>query len=187
MPRCFLAVLLCLVGISGVRADDDAPADADPSPVRHRVTGLFSQDRQNDLREVMKQLPQIRLVSIDYHKSEASFLYDADRVFNRPNPAQIIERFDSLLRSVSNATFGIRPLCTTPKEKLEFVEIPVVGLDCKACGLAAYESIYAIKGVEQATASFRDGLVTAVIDPEQTNRAALEAALKSRNVTLKTP
>jgi copper chaperone CopZ len=61
----------------------------------------------------------------------------------------------------------------------------VLGLDCKGCCLGAYESIAKIEGVEQATASFKLGLVTALIDPAKTNRAALETALKQRNVTLK--
>lgn len=170
--------------IATICAADDKPAEL--QPIKHRVTGLFSPDRQNDLREVLKKLPDMKLVSIDYRNSEATFLYDADKMFNRPKPEQISERFDNLLRSVSNSTFGIRPLCATPKDKLEFIEIPIVGLDCKGCCLGAYEAIYRLEGVEQATASFRDGLVTAWIDPKKTNRAALEDALKKRNVQLAT-
>jgi len=102
-------------------------------------------------------------------------------------PEQIIERFDNKLREVSRSTFGIKPICATPRDKLQFIEIPVLGLDCKACCLAAYEAVYKLEGVEQATASFKDGLVTAWIDPQQTNREKLEAALKQRNVTLKPP
>jgi copper chaperone CopZ len=163
-------------------------AAAEPSPVKHRVTGLFAPDRQADLRELVQdKLPGVRLVAIDYETSEAIFNYDADKLFNKPKPEQIPERFDNLLRSVSHSTFGIRPLCAIPKDKLERIEIPVAGLDCKACCLAAYESIYRIDGVERATASFRDGLVTALIDPAKTTRLALEEALKKRNVTLKTP
>lgn len=154
-------------------------------PATHRVTGLFSVDRENDLRETVKKLPDVKLVSIDFKNGEATFEYDADKLLNRPKPEEIPQRFDDLLRSNSNYTFGIRPLCTVPKEKLKRVEIPVIGLDCKACCLAAYESIYKIDGVEQATASFKDGLVTALIDPGKTDRAALETALKSRGVTLK--
>ena len=67
-------------------------------------------------------------------------------------------------------------------EKLTLVEIPVVGLDCKACCLGAYEAIYRLEGVEQATASFKDGLVTAWIDASKTDRAQLETALKQRGV-----
>jgi copper chaperone CopZ len=158
---------------------------AAPQPAKHRVTGLFSPDRENDLRETVKKLPDVKLVSIDFKSGEATFEYDADKLLNRPKPEEILQRFDDLLRSASNYTFGIRPLSAVPKDKLNRVEIPVVGLDCKACCLAAYESIYKIDGVEQATASFKEGLVTALIDPDKTNRAALETALKSRGVTLK--
>ena len=181
MKHCIRTAILCLFGVVGVHAADE------PQSVKHRVTGLFSPDRQNDLREVLKELPDVKLVSIDYRNSEAMFLYDADKLFNRPKPEQISERFDNLLRSVSNSTFGIRSLVTTPKDKLEIIEIPVVGLDCKGCCLAAYEAIYKIDGVEQATASFRDGFVTALINPEKTNRAALEEALKMKRVELKAP
>ena len=67
------------------------------------------------------------------------------------------------------------------------IEISVAGLDCKACCLAAYEAIYRLEGVEMATASFHEGRVTALTDPEKTDRARLEAALKQRGVTLKMP
>ena len=52
---------------------------------------------------------------------------------------------------------------------------------------AVDEAIYKIDGVEQATASFKAGLVTALINPEKTNRAALEEALKMKQVELKAP
>lgn len=158
-----------------------------PPPVTHQVTGLFSPDREEDLREVVEKLPDIKLISIDFKKSEASFIYDAQKVFPNATPEQVIERFDNLLRSASRQTFGIKPLCTTPRDKLELIEIRVVGLDCKGCCLAAYEAIFRIVGVEQATASFKDGWVTAWIHPELTDRAALEDALKKKGVTLATP
>ena len=46
--------------------------------------------------------------------------------------------------------------------------------------LAAYEAVANIDGVEQATASFKDGRVTALIDPTKTDRAKLEDALKKK-------
>jgi copper chaperone CopZ len=161
---------------------DDKPA---PSQHKHRVTGLFSRDRENDLRDLVQELPGVKLVTIDFENSEATFEYDADKLFNKPKPEQIPARLDNLLRTASRSTFGIRPLCTIPKEKLTLIEIPVIGLDCKACSFAAYEIVHRIEGVERATASFKDGLVTALIDPEKTSRAALEEALKKRNVELK--
>jgi hypothetical protein len=62
-----------------------------------------------------------------------------------------------------------------------------VGLDCRACELSAYEVIFKMEGVEQATCSFKAGMMTALIDPEKTNKSTLEEALKKRNVSLRTP
>ena len=184
MKNCIFIPILFLLSVVPAQADDNP---AEPPPVKYRVTGLFSPDRQDDLREVMKKLPEVKLVSIDYKNAEATFIFDANKLFNRPKPEQIVERFDNLIRTNSAATFGIRPLCTTPRDKLKLIEIGVVGLDCKGCSLGAYEAISKIDGVEQATASFKEGLVTALIDPAKTNRAVLEEALKKKNVALKAP
>lgn len=155
--------------------------------MKHQVTGLFSTDREEDLRAVAAKLEGIQLVSIDFTNSEAAFQYDAAKVFPGAKPEQIDGRLDQLLRQASRDTFGIKPLRALPLDKLTLIEIPVAGLDCKACCLAAYESIYRIEGVERATASFRDRLVTAHIDPAKTDRAKLESALKERGVQLSAP
>jgi copper chaperone CopZ len=162
-----------------------APAQAEP--IRHQVTGLFMKDREADLREVVARIPQVKLVKIDFDNAEAIFDYDPAQLFPDARPEQIVPRFDSLLRSASSHTFGIKPLRSVPLDKLLLIEIPVAGLDCKACSLAAYECIYRLEGVERATASFRDGRVTALIDPEKTDRAMLEAALVKRGVQVKSP
>ena len=181
-----LITIFSLLVTTMMFAADDTPAE--PQPVKHRVTGLFSPDREADLKKVFaEKISEVKLVSIDFKNSEATFVYDADKLFNKPKPEQLIERFDNLLRTHTLGTFGIRAVCATPKDKLKFIEIPIVGLDCKGCCLAAYESVYKIEGVEQATANFKDGLVTAWIDPKKTNQSDLEDALKKRNVQLKTP
>lgn len=165
-------------------ADEKA---AESQPIKHRVTGLFSPDREADLKKVFaEKIPEVKLISVDFKNSEATFEYDADKLFNKPKPEQVIERFDNLLRGQTLGTFGIRAVCTIPKDKLTFVEIPIVGLDCKGCGLAVYETIYRLPGVEIATASFKEGRATAWIDPEKIDRVELEMALKKRGVQLKT-
>jgi copper chaperone CopZ len=171
--------LLCAAAILAL-----LPA-AEVEQVKHRITGLFDHERENDLREAVKRMPTVTLVSIDFDSAEATFEYDAAKLFKDSKPKDYLDRFDNLLKSASSHTFGARPLCTTPKEKLTRIEIPVLGNDCRGCCLAAYESISKIDGVEQATASFKDGKVTALIDPAKTSRAALEEALKKRNVVLK--
>jgi copper chaperone CopZ len=155
--------------------------------IKHQVTGLFMKEREQDLREAVEKIPQVKLVSIDFKNAEAIFAYDPAKVFPGARPEQMVERFDNLLKSASNHTFGVKPLRSVPLEKLRLIEIPVAGLDCKACCLAAYEAIYTLEGVERATASFREGRVTALIDPGKTDRAKLEDALKKRGVEVKSP
>src|SRR5882672_1768240 len=154
----------------------------DVQPVKHRVTGLFNKEREDDLREVVKKLQDVTIAGIDFDTAEVTFSYDPVKLLGKGNEKQLLERFDNMIRQASNHTFGVRPLCATPKEKLTRLEIPVAGLDCRACELSAYEVIFKIDGVEQATCSFKQGKMTALIDPEKTNKAALEDALKKRNV-----
>lgn len=155
--------------------------------VKLRVTGLFQPDRVQDLRDVMELIPDAKLVSVDYDNAEAVFEYDPRIAFNKTPPEKFAERLDNAVRMNSRSTFTIKPLSTTPKEKLEHVEIGVLGLDCKGCALGAYEAVAKIDGVVQATVSFKDELLKAKIDPEKTNREALEAALMRIRVELKKP
>ncbi len=159
-------------------------ADGPATPIKHRITGLFSPDREADLREAIKKLPDLTLVSVDFENAEATFQYDSAKIFQNAKPEQIIERLDGMLKSVSHHSFGVRPLLAIPKEKLMRIEIAVLGLDCKGCCFGAYDSIYRMDGVEQVTVSFKEGRVMAWIDPAKTSRDALMAALKKRNVTL---
>ena len=180
---CLGVVTLALLAFIG-----NVTSAGDKQTVTHRVTGLFSPDREDDLRLLLAdKIPEVTLVSVDFESSEARFTYDADLLFNRPKPEQVVERFDNLLRSHSRGTFGIRSVCAIPKDQLKQIEIPIVGLDCKGCCLAVYETIYKIEGVEQAAVSFKDGRITARINPDRVDRAALEEALKKRGVTLGTP
>jgi copper chaperone CopZ len=162
-------------------------AAPEPQTFKYRVTGLFDRERENDLREAVKKMTDVSIVSIDFESAEVSFSYDPAKFFEKGTKEKDwLERFDGRLRQASSHTFGAKALCTTPREKLTRIEIGVIGPDCKGCCLAAYEYVAKIEGVEQATASFKDGLVTALIDPAKTNRAALEDALKKRQVHLKT-
>jgi hypothetical protein len=187
------AILLTICGIAPaivVRGDDPPkpPSATEPANrTKHQITGLFSTDREQDLRDVVAKLPEFKLAGIDFANAEAVFEYDPAKSFPGAKPEQIVERFDNLLRGASNHTFGVKPLRTVDRDKLKLVEIPVVGLDCKACSLGAYDAVYRLKGVECATASFKEGRVTALIHPDLTDRTELETALKQRGVQIKTP
>ncbi len=183
--------------IAAAPAGKTPPARTPPSPrtpeaillfgtrqVTHRITGLFSRDREGDLREVLKQLPEIQLVSVDFERGEGVFSYDPTKAFPGTKADKIVERFNQVLGGACRNTFGIAQRIETPPDKLTRVEIAVAGLDCKACSLAAYEIVAKVDGVAQATASFKEGKVTALIDPEKTAKDQLEAALKAKNVAV---
>jgi hypothetical protein len=165
------------------------PAAADDKPAKterftYRVTGLFAPDRVEDLRAAFTEIPGITLLSIDYEEAEMTVAFAPAKAFPGSKPEQWVERVNDRVRAASGHTFGVKPRRTVPREKLQSMTIPVAGLDCKACCLAAYEAVAAIDGVERATASFKDGKVTALIDPRRTERAKLEEALRKRGVSL---
>lgn len=184
MKQTFLT-LFCLC-LSAIAAAGENKSDA-PQRVKHQITGLFSIEREADLREAFTKIPNIKLVAIDFANAEATLEYVPAKVFGNARPTEVIARLDQLLKSASNHTFGVKPLRSVPREKLQRLVISIAGLDCKACCLAAYEAVYRLDGVEAATASFREGRMTALIDPTKTNRARLEAALKQRGIDVKAP
>ena len=158
---------------------------AEETKTKVRLFGVFSPDREKDLRKITDEWTDIKLESVDFKHAEGVFVFDADKLFPKAKPEQIITNLDNKLRTESNQTFGIKPLSTVAKDKLVRIEIGVVGLDCKACSFAAYNIVAGVDGVEQATCSFKHGLITALIDPAKTQKSVLEDTLKKRNVTLK--
>ena len=178
-PLRIIAILCLLASVMG--ADGQT---AHPQDFTHRITGLFSPDRAADLRAAMERIPEVQLVRLDFTNAIAILRYDPAVAFQGTKPEKIVERLNDALRNASRHTLGVAPVDPAARDKLTRVEIAVAGLDCKACCLAAYESIFKIDGVTAATASFKDGRVTALIDPERTSRASLEEALKKRGVAL---
>ncbi len=158
---------------------------AEPPTTKVRITGLFAPDREKDLRELFAKWPEFQVVRIDFEFAEAELRFDMENVFPKTKPVEVIAKLQDKVRNASNATFGVKPLSTVSRDKLMRIEIAVAGLDCKACCLGAYEVVANIDGVEQATASFKDGRITALIDPAKTDKSKLKAALKERGVGLK--
>jgi copper chaperone CopZ len=176
MHRTILTIILTLLATASF---------AEVATVKHRISGLFQPDREADLKAAAEKLQNIKLVSIDYQNAEAIFEYDAAKAFPGAKPEQVVERLDNQLKSVSRGTFGVKPALQKPVDKLQQIEITVVGLDCKGCAWAAYDALNRIDGVERATVSFKEGRAIALVDSDKTNQAALEAALKQRGVQLK--
>jgi len=151
-------------------------------PYTYRVTGLFSKEREADLRAAFADLPEFKLTKVDFDDAEVTVEFAPAKLFPNQKAERVTELVNDRLRQASGHTFGVKPRRTMPRDKLQQVVIPAAGLDCKACCLAAYEIVAGIDGVEQATASFKDGRVTALIDPARTSRAKLEEALTKRGV-----
>jgi copper chaperone CopZ len=164
--------------------------------VQYRLTGLFQPDRADDLRRQAGTLTindgdstaKVKLVNVDYESSVVTFAYDADsKPFKDKNPRQVHEQISGLLRHVSRGSFDIHALGTFKPGRLRQERIAIAGLDCKGCAYGAYRAIAMIDGVERAVVSFKDGHVTAWIEPAKTSRKALVGALKNAQVDVIEP
>jgi hypothetical protein len=140
-----------------------------------------------DLRASFAEVPDVKLMAVDFDFAEITVEFVGVKAFAGFPPKDYPAALDGKLAQASNHTFHVKPRSNVPREKLKIVVIPVAGLDCKACALAAYEGVARVDGVAQATASFKENKVTARIDPEKTNRDALEAALRRAEVQLPRP
>jgi copper chaperone CopZ len=174
-----LCVTLCLFTIPAVAEDKK---DLKPEKITYRVIGLFSPDREKDLRESFKEITDITLVAVDFESAEITVEFSPAKLFPGQKPERVAELVNDKVRQATHHTFGVKPRSTVARDKLQQVVIPVAGLDCKACCLAAYEIVAGVDGVMQATASFKDGKVTARIDPSKTDKAKIEDALRKRGV-----
>jgi copper chaperone CopZ len=187
MPSHRIATAMCaaLLFVTAVAAQDKGQK---PEPkveqFTYRVYGLFIADREKDLRETFKEIADVKLVSVSFDAAEVTVEFVPSKVFPGAKPEQVVERLDQKVRAESRGTFAVGPRLAGPRDKFERVVIAVGGLDCRACELAAYEGVARLDGVAQATASFRDGKVTALIDPSKTDRAKLEDALRKRGVQI---
>ena len=89
-------------------AADEKPAP--PQNFTHRITGLFSPDRETALRTALEKVPGVALVSVDFEHAEGVFSYDPAIAFKGTKPEDITKRFDELLRNATRSTLGIAAL-----------------------------------------------------------------------------
>ncbi|HET6881774.1 MAG TPA: DUF1592 domain-containing protein, partial [Pirellulales bacterium] len=159
-------------------------ADGWPT-VRLRIMGIYAPHRADFFRQAMTQANDARLLSLAGDMAEAELAYDPDSDrFRGAKAEQLPERFDQLVRNLTEHTVAAKALSAVPLERIERLEIPLIGLDCEACSLGVYDILTRIDGVEQATASFRDGKAIAWIDPSRTDREAILKLLKQRDVRI---
>lgn len=176
-----LALLLAAGLLSA--ADKGKPA---PVTMKFQVDGLFRKDCIADLRQAMKKIEKVELVSLDYDNAEATFRFVPKEAFpHAGKPEQYVEHFNNILRHASGHTIGVKPPRATPRDRLKWVEIPVAGCHCKACDLGAYWIVTRLPGVEQGQACFQEGRVRALIDPTRISVEKIRAELKRREVDVK--
>ena len=168
---------------------DKQPAKAEPKMERitYRVIGLFAKDREKDLRAGFEELTDFKLISVNFDDAEITVEFAPAKLWPGQKPERVTELVNDKVRAATNHTFGVKMRRDIARDKLQQVVIPAAGCDCKACCLAAYEAVANLDGVYQATASFKDGRVTALIDPTKTDKAKLEDALRKKGVDLGKP
>jgi len=161
---------------------------AEEQTIKYGITGLFSPDREDDLREAMKSVTEFQIAKLDYDNAEVTLRYDVGKLLPNANPKkppkeeEITQRLNSLLGTASQHTFRLKPPSTLPKDQLTKLEINIGILDCKACRFGAYLTVLKIEGVEHAIVISKPSRVTAWIDAKKTDRTALETALKRAGV-----
>ena len=166
------------------------PPKAEPKVERltYRVVGLFSRDREKDLRAGFAELaPDFKLAAVNFDDAEITVEFAPAKLWPGQKPERVTELVNDRVRAATGHTFGVKPRRDVARDKLQTVTITAAGCDCKACNLAAYEIVANVDGVYQATASFKDGKVTALIDPAKTDKAKLEDALRKRGVDVPKP
>ncbi len=166
------------------------PPKAEPKleRVTYRVTGLFSREREKDLRAGFEALaPDFKLIAVNFDEAELTVEFAPAKHWPGQKPERVAELVNDKVRGATNHTFGIKPRRDIARDKLQLVTIPAAGCDCKGCNLAAYEAVAALDGVYWATASFKEGKVTALVDPAKVDRAKLEDALRKKGVDLGKP
>jgi copper chaperone CopZ len=170
-------------------AQDKPPAKPEPKAERitYRLTGLFSKDREKDLRAGFAELADIKLVAVDFKEAEITVEFAPAKLWPGQKPQRVTELLNDKVRSATSHTFGIKPRRDIARDKLTEVVIPAAGCDCKGCNLAAYEAVANLDGVYRATSSFKDGRVTALIDPTRTDKAKLVEALRKKGVDVGKP
>ncbi|HUR53122.1 MAG TPA: DUF1592 domain-containing protein, partial [Gemmataceae bacterium] len=77
--------------------------------ITYRVTGLFSRDREQDLRAAFSQIADITFVSVNFDDAEVTLELLPAKLFPGQKPERVAELVSGKLADASNHTFGLKP------------------------------------------------------------------------------
>src|SRR5258706_1750990 len=124
------------------------PSKAEEQTVTYRVVGLCTPDRQDDLREAFKEVPNVEIASIDYDNGECTLRYDLTKLSagskKPPTDEALLKQLKDRLNGVSHGLFSLKARSVLPKEKLQKIEIKIGILDCKGCRFGTYYAVATI-------------------------------------------
>lgn len=163
-----------------------ASANAEDIERTYHVHGLFDRARVAEFQTALTNLSAIKLKSIDYDSAEAILSIDTVALLNRKKykEEQLIQNLSQHIRGLTKGNFDLEPRKSMPIKDAQYIEIPVIGHDCRGCSFGAYRAVHKQPGVIRATCTLRDGHVKVWIDPQITDRAKLEAAMVKKKIQL---
>src|SRR5687767_6285352 len=92
------AVLLVGIPSGSLIADDKSPK---LEQVTFKLIGLFSKDRENDLRSAFQELPDFKLTKVSFDDGEVTIEFIPAKLFPGQKPERVTELVNDKLRSAS--------------------------------------------------------------------------------------
>src|SRR5687768_8948290 len=116
----------------GPRPPKDSPAPPKTERITYRLTGLFSKEREKDLRAGFEDLaPDFKLISVSFEEAEITVEFSPAKLWPGQKPDRVTELVNDKVRGATGHTFGVKTRRDIPKDKLKRVEISARGCDCK--------------------------------------------------------
>ena len=90
-----------------------SPPPLPEGPYTYRVLGLFSKDREADLRAAFELMPEFKLSKVDFDYAEITVAFAPAKLFPGQKADRVTELVNDRLRQASHHTFGVKPRSTT--------------------------------------------------------------------------
>ncbi len=191
----FLLMLRTAAAADAAATGGNKPAEPPAEKVRvtYRLVGLFCPEREEELRALWaEEMPEIEVLAVDSLSGEATFEFDPVAALGpqakAADPERIRALFNEKAHAASRRKYPGYPdwdrvfmaLPWSPPDSFQYVEIPIEGIDCKACALAMYERLVELDGIKHAQVSFHDGRAIVLVDPVKFDEFAARQKLQQQ-------